>query len=62
MEIFAISCLIAILVASHHVLNWVWRWKDQDLVPIQIMVSLLTVLINIGCIRYIILWGYPLIA
>ena len=62
MVTFAIICLLIIIIASTHVINWVWRemWK-QNIISAIIILQFLQILLIAGCVINIIKWGQILI-
>jgi len=62
MTVFAIICLIVILLSIQHLLNWIWRVVKHDDVGIAFVATLFVFCITCLCIKYIVLWMYPLLA
>jgi len=63
MKIFAIICLIIILITIQHLLNWLWRKsfkdledKDEGFIIVAIFASIFLGFISYGCGYYIIQW------
>lgn len=63
MEVFSIICLVIVLLAMQHLLNWLWRKasKDEDMVGEVVAISFLLLGVSYGIIHTIILWGKNLI-
>jgi Kef-type K+ transport system membrane component KefB len=61
MEIFSIICLIVIIVAVQHLLNWLWRKIESDTSFIAVMLTVVGLVISWACLYHIILWGKNLI-
>lgn len=63
MEVFSIVCLVVILFGIQHLLNWFWRknYKEEGLIPIGIMLTLLSLIISGAIIHQIIIWGKNLV-
>ena len=61
MTVFAIICLVVILLVGQHLINWMWRAIGDTESPVAIVATFLILIISVVCIRYIILWGYPVI-
>lgn len=61
MVIFSIICLVVIVLAIQHLINWLWRnTKEVDIAP-AVMLTVFSVIVTWYCIYYIILWGKNLI-
>lgn len=56
---FAIICLIVILIAIQHLLNWGWRKLNDK--GVMFILTLYAAYITWACIVHIVLWLYPLI-
>lgn len=63
MQIFAFIVLIVLAISLTHFHNWIIRktMEDFDGFPALVIVSIFYVVAMILIIRYIILWGYPLL-
>jgi hypothetical protein len=61
MEIFSIVCLVIIMFAIQHLLNWLWRQVEEDSFIPTFIVTLIGLLISWICLYHIILWGKNLI-
>ncbi len=63
MEIFSIICLVIILFGIQHLLSWFWRknYKEEGLLVLGVMLTILSLLITSFGIYFIIVWGKKLI-
>lgn len=65
MLIFAIICLMIILLTIQHLLNWGWRNANNHSDPgasvIMFILSVIATGVTALCIYHITLWLYPLI-
>lgn len=63
MEIFSIVCLTVILFVIQHLLNWFWRktYKEESLLVLGLMLTLISAFISYGIVYTIISWGKNLI-
>lgn len=61
MTIFAIACLIIIILVATHLLNWMWREVTFELVA-PLIGTIFYIILMILCFKYVILWAYPLIS
>lgn len=68
MNIFASIVLIIIVIIIQHLLNWLWRYtynkndnlETDDFAPLMFL-TFICFLITVICIKYIVLWLYPVI-
>lgn len=62
MEIFAIVCLVVIVLALQHVVNWMWRSvKDSEEMTAAAVVTVAILGGTLILVIKIIEWGAPLI-
>ena len=63
MNIFAITCLISILITVQHLLNWalrsIWEDKHDGNVLFSAVVIVISLFITFFAGKYLILWAYP---
>jgi len=63
MEVFSVICLVIILFALQHLLNWFWRknYNDEHLAVLGVLLTIVAGLISFGIVQLIISWGKNLI-
>ena len=65
MTTFAIVMLSIILIASHHLYNWMVRAIIEEAGneenPLIIFLSIILITLTLVCGYYIIIWTYPLL-
>ena len=63
MNIFAIACLISILITVQHLLNWairgIWAEKNDNNGFPTFLFIVLSAIITFFAGKYLILWTYP---
>jgi hypothetical protein len=63
MAIFSVTCLVIIILAIQHLLNWYFRkLADVSLIPLSIICILVGTIITTVCVVHITLWLYPIIS
>lgn len=67
MQIFAIICLVVIVITIQHLLNWGWRAASNvkyDKIGAEVFMclgTLIGIVITLICGYHIIIWTYPLL-
>ena len=64
MEIFAIICLVVIMVTIINLVNWAWRTIAQDDdggTTMAVIITLIGGIAVVGCLKFITIWGAPLL-
>lgn len=61
MQIFAICCLVVIVITTQHLLNWGWRKLYKHNIVILWLINWIAFLITWFGFKYIIIWTYPLL-